>query len=128
MPEQTQEHKVHCITKSTTALSVTTEKKEYRGRSRGEDQGRVEWRRRADVRLGSDEPLGLCILIPAKTSSHHDIWDGHTRYAIKSNAIFFNIKIHKNLCQNYYKIKMHSAYSYNNDDNNSVYIVVYSVV
>lgn len=42
MPEQTQEHKVHCITKSTTALSVTTEKKEYRGRSRGEDQGRVE--------------------------------------------------------------------------------------
>lgn len=41
-PEQTQEHKVHCTTKSTTALSVSTGKKEYRGRSRGEDQGQVE--------------------------------------------------------------------------------------
>jgi len=82
-PEQTLEHKVHCITQSTTALSVSTGKKEYHGRSRGEDQGQVEWKRRADVRPGSDVPLGLCTLVLAKTSSHHDIWGGWKHYIIK---------------------------------------------
>lgn len=41
-PEQTQEHEAYCITKCITALSVAAGKKEYRGHSRGEDQGRVE--------------------------------------------------------------------------------------